>query len=76
VYHLELFCQTGYQNGSSSTRRAVYGAEAQKNGFNGEVKPCQTGPKNANKGKDYCGGEKVRLYLSLFGRAPALKKQL
>ena len=41
-----LFCQTIYQNGYSSTHRAVHGAEAPKKGFMGEVEPCQMGPKS------------------------------
>jgi hypothetical protein len=28
--YIELFCQTAYQNGSSSTDRVVYGAETKK----------------------------------------------
>jgi len=43
----ELFCQTVYQNGFSSTDRAVHGAKALKNSFTGEVEPCQTRPKEA-----------------------------
>ena len=34
-----------YQNCFSSTGGAVRGAEAKKNDFISEVKPCQTGPK-------------------------------
>jgi hypothetical protein len=44
---MELFCQMIYQNGSSSIDGAIYRAEALKNGFTSEVKPCQTGPKRA-----------------------------
>jgi hypothetical protein len=47
MYHEELFCQTGCQNGSSSIERAVRGAEAKKKktGSTSEVEPYQTGPK-------------------------------
>jgi hypothetical protein len=40
IPYVELFCETIYQHGSSSTDRAVHGAEALKNGFTGEVEPC------------------------------------
>jgi hypothetical protein len=43
--HFKLFCQTIYQNGSCSTDRVVYGAEAPKNNFIGEVEPRQIEPK-------------------------------
>jgi hypothetical protein len=39
----EVILPNGYQNGSSSTERAVRGAEAQKTA-SPLVKPCQTGP--------------------------------
>jgi hypothetical protein len=41
--YVKLFCQTTYQNGSSSTDKVIYGAETKKNSFNGEMEPCQTG---------------------------------
>ena len=44
------FCQTVYQNRFSSTGGTVHGAEAKKNGFTSEVKPCQTGPKKKERG--------------------------
>jgi hypothetical protein len=45
ILRKELFCQTVYQNGSSSTDRAVYGAKTPKNSFTSEVESCQIGPK-------------------------------
>jgi len=46
------FYQTIYQNGSSSTDRAVYRAKAPKNSFIGEVKPCQTRLYNDQEGNN------------------------
>jgi hypothetical protein len=45
---VELLCPSVYQNGSCSTNGVVYGAAA-KNGFTGEVKPCQRGILISNK---------------------------